>query len=124
MTSDDWSSGKFAGFSRDELADMATRCELRWQLPRTPTDRYQAAVRALYVELTGDDRAPSLRVIDDTLRAESDDDALAVHKRLADRRAGAAVEGAAASTSATSSSSSTSQTALQRDGDEPGPNSR
>jgi len=120
-TSDQWSSGKFAGFSSDELADMATRCELRWQLPRTPTDRYQAAVRALYVELTGDDSGPSLRIMDDTLRVQSDDDALPVHKRLADRRAGAAVEPSGSVYERYLQLQLDESERAQRDGDEPGP---
>ncbi len=70
---------------------MATRCELRWQLPRVPDDAYAAAVRSLYVELTGDSdgaaRLP-LRVLADALRAEPDDDPIATHRRLAARRAG------------------------------------
>jgi hypothetical protein len=110
-TSDDWTHGKFADFTRDELADMTARCELRWQLPPFGTDgsgegdaydrvlaaerdRYAAAVRALYVELTGDaDGAArmSLRALADAIRADSDDDAIATiatHRRLAERRAG------------------------------------
>ena len=123
VTSDDWSRGKFAGFSSDELADMATRCELRWQLPRTPTDRYQAAVRALYVELTGDDSQPSLRIMDDTLRVQSDDDALPVHKRLADRRAGAAVEPSGSVYERYLQLQLDESERAQQDGDEPGPSS-
>ena len=76
---------------------MAGRCELRWALPRTPDDRYVAAVRALYVELTGDgdgDGAArqSLRAMSETLRTEGDEDDGAVPRRLAARRAGDAVE--------------------------------
>jgi hypothetical protein len=93
VMSEGWGDGKFAGFTREELADMAGRCELRWQLPRTPDERYVAAVRALYVELTGDsDGKPSLRAMADTLRVEGDEDGAAIHQRLAARRTGDAVE--------------------------------
>jgi hypothetical protein len=95
VTSEEWTGGKFADFSPGEAADMAARCELRWQLPRVADDRYVAAVRALYVELTGDKdgaAGQSLRALADTLRVDSDDDAVAVHRRLAVRRAGEAVE--------------------------------
>ena len=95
VMSEAWGDGKFAGFTREELADMAGRCELRWQLPRTPDERYVTAVRALYVELTGDaDGAAkaSLRALADTLRTEGDEDGAAVHQRLAARRAGDVVE--------------------------------
>jgi hypothetical protein len=91
VTSDAWGAGKFGDFSREELEEMAARCELRWQMPRAPSDRYQAAVRALYVELTGDDAERSLRIMDDTLRVESDERAIDAHKRLAERRAGGEV---------------------------------
>jgi hypothetical protein len=121
VTSDDWSRGKFVDFTPDELADMATRCELRWQLPRTPSDRYQAAVRALYVELTGDESERSLRILDDTLRVGSDDDALPVHKRLADRRAGAAVEPGGSVYERYLQLQLDESERGQRDGDEPGP---
>jgi hypothetical protein len=121
VTSDDWSRGKFADFTPDELADMATRCELRWQLPRTPSDRYQAAVRALYVELTGDESEHSLRIIDDTLRVQSDDDALSVHKRLAERRAGANVEPGGSVYERYLQLQLDESERGQRDGDEPGP---
>ena len=95
VMSEAWGDGKFAGFTREELADMAGRCELRWQLPRTPDERYVTAVRALYVELTGDSDGAakaSLRALADTLRTEGDEDGAAVHQRLASRRAGDAVE--------------------------------
>jgi hypothetical protein len=95
VTSAEWASGKFAGFTLAEAAEMAARCELRWQLPRVADDKYVAAVRALYVELTGDNDGAarlSLRALGDTLRVDSDDDAVAVHQRLAARRAGEAVE--------------------------------
>jgi hypothetical protein len=86
-----WADGKFADFHPDELADMATRCELRWQLPRTLDDRYAAAVRSLYTELTGDPAEAThatVRTMTDALRVDADDDATDVHRRLAARRAG------------------------------------
>ncbi len=96
VTSAEWASGKFADFSPEELADMVGRCELRWQLPRVPDERYVGAVRALYGELTGDSEGAagmSLRALGDAIRIDSDDDAIAVHRRLAARRAGDVVDG-------------------------------
>jgi hypothetical protein len=90
-----WGDGKFAGFHPDELADMATRCELRWQLPRTLDDRYLTAVRSLYTELTGDPAEAAHatpRAMSDALRVDADDDATDVHRRLAVRRAGQRVD--------------------------------
>ena len=89
-----WADGKFAGFSAEELAEMAARCELRWQLPRVPDARYVAALRALYVELTGDvdgAAAQDAGAMAELLRRNSDEDAGAAQRRLAAARAGDAV---------------------------------
>jgi len=89
-----WADGKFAAFSPEELAEMATRCELRWQLPRTPDARYVTALRALYVELTGDPNGAAAQdagALADFLRRHGDEDAGAAQARLASARAGDAV---------------------------------
>jgi hypothetical protein len=70
VTSADWERGKFADFTKDELADMARRCELRWQVPRASIEKYRA----------------------DTIRTNPDDDPAATHRRLARLRAGEHVE--------------------------------
>lgn len=66
VTSADWERGKFRDFTRDEWAEMATRCELRWQLPRET----------------------SQRTIADPIRVHPDDDRAATHRRLARFHAG------------------------------------
>jgi hypothetical protein len=91
VMSSHWADGKFTNFSPDQLADMASRCELRWQLPSTPDDKYVASMRALYAELTGDPNSAaqaSLRSMTDALRIDADDDAAEVHRRLSAQRAG------------------------------------
>lgn len=87
VMSDEWTTGKFAEFSRAEAEGMIGRCELRWQMPRVADEKYVEAVRALYVELTGED-GKTLREMADALRVGSDDDPIAVHRRLAEKRAG------------------------------------
>jgi hypothetical protein len=87
VMSDEWASGKFAEFSRAQAEEMVGRCELRWQMPRVADEKYVASVRALYVELTGED-GKSLREMTDAIRIGSDDDPIAVHRRLAEKRAG------------------------------------
>lgn len=105
----EWSKGKFTDFTPEELADMAGRCELRWQLPpffaTTPPsfgpdydralaaarDRYVAALRALYAEATGDaDAAAHLppRELADAIRRASDGSGLEIQRRLSAARAG------------------------------------
>ncbi|MGZ3441869.1 MAG: hypothetical protein ACXVDD_20255 [Polyangia bacterium] len=99
---------------------MAWRCELRWQLPRVAKEEYVAAVRALYVELTGDDGRVPLRAMADALRVDSDDDPIAVHKRLAERRAGARVEGSGSVYERFLQLQLDESERAARDGDEPG----
>jgi hypothetical protein len=67
---------------------MVVRCELRWQMPRVASEKYGAAVRALYVELTGDEGRVSLAAMAEALRIGGDDEPVAVHRRLAERRVG------------------------------------
>jgi hypothetical protein len=89
VTSEKWAQGKFAGFTRGEAEEMVGRCELRWQMPRVASEKYAAAVRALYAELTGDEARVSLGAMAEALRIGSDDEPVAVHRRLAEKRAGA-----------------------------------
>jgi hypothetical protein len=105
----DWSQGKFAHFSAGELATMAQRCELRWQLPpfnaagpspngadydrvlATAREKYRAALTALYREAGGASaEALPLRALEDGVRGLEVADPIAVHRRLADERASSA----------------------------------
>jgi hypothetical protein len=103
----DWARGKFAHFSREEWAAMAERCELRWQAPpfsaAAPSEngpeydralaaaqaKYRAALTGLYREAGGADAdALGLRTLEDAVRGLDVSDATAVHRRLAEERAG------------------------------------
>lgn len=106
IASEKWAEGKFADFTEEELADMAGRCELRWQMPpffraaqpsfgagyeralAAARQRYVTALRQLYVEATGDaDGAAHLsaRLLADALRQRDDSAAAA---QLANARTG------------------------------------
>jgi hypothetical protein len=106
VSSADWSKGKFDGFTRDELRELANRCELRWRLPPFGSSslpafanadegalyadalsktqaQYESALHALHKELIGDDGPSDLRSLRDALRAHPDAEPVGVHRAVA-----------------------------------------